>query len=140
MLGDLNRQDRTRPLGGDPAQRRVGLDFVAGLGRGHIDDHAGPRGDDQQEILLVGILELDARRSVGHQTRGRDLQPQPRKTRPPASRGGRPPLHLDIGLVGILLHLRNGDVRTLGQLDHADKETARISGNLSQQRNRILNR
>jgi hypothetical protein len=50
------------------------VDLVAGLGRGHVGAHAVHRLDDQQEVFLVDILELDARRDVGHQARGLNLQ------------------------------------------------------------------
>lgn len=56
------------------------------------------------------------------------------------ARGGRTQLDFDDRLLRIRPHLRNRDVRALRQLDHGDKETARIAGNLAKHRNRILDR
>jgi hypothetical protein len=48
----------------------------ARAGSSHVGDHAVDPGDDQQEVFLVDVFELDARRGVGHQAGGVHLQSQ----------------------------------------------------------------
>src|SRR3954469_1957398 len=73
-LRDFDLHDRTGFAGCDTTQGGVRLDFVTRLRGGQIRDDTGDRGQDLEEVVLVYILEANASRGIGFDSRGVELQ------------------------------------------------------------------